>query len=386
MSNLWEIFDGIYEDNGGMAGTFQAPGRVNLIGEHTDYNDGFVLPMAIEREVTMLAQLRTDRYMRIHSLDFSEGVEIDLDEIKQEKEKTWANYVIGVADELQKSGYAINGMNLLFTGNIPQGSGLSSSAALEVVTAFMFKELCKLDIKPVDIARLCQRAENDFVGVKCGIMDQYISMMGRKNYVLFIDCRTDEYELIPMNNQYYKIVICDSKKKRGLVDSEYNRRRSECESVVDFFDKKLEKDVKALRDINMDELLQYKNKLTDIHFRRARHVIGENDRVVKSVTALKKDDFKGFGQLMNSSHISLRDDYEVSCAELDLLVELAQKQKGVLGSRMTGAGFGGCTVSLVHKDNIEDFKKNVSDEYRKEFGKTIEIYTTSPAEGARKVE
>ncbi|MFW5981413.1 MAG: galactokinase [bacterium] len=383
--NLWDIFYKKFDNTGLSKGFFLAPGRVNLIGEHTDYNDGFVLPMAIDKKMQMLVQLREDQLVQAYSLDYKQKTVFSLVDLEFEKETMWANYIKGVIDQLQQEKVQLDGFNILFTGDIPQGSGLSSSAALEVVTAYALAELHQVDIKGVEMALLCQKAENNFVGVNCGIMDQYISRLGKKDHALMIDCRTNEYELIPFKSKDYKIVICNSKVERGLVDSEYNKRRAECEEAVVFFRKKLDHKVEALRDVSLDEYNQYSDQLEEVVGKRARHVISENSRVLTAAAALKNNDFTSFGKMMNDSHISLRDDYQVSCHELDLLVDLALQHKGVLGSRMTGAGFGGCTVSLVEEKEVEDFKVEITQRYKQETGLEADIYISSPADGAKKV-
>lgn len=386
LNNLWQIFNHRFADTGLFKGSFSAPGRVNLIGEHTDYNDGFVLPMAIEREITMLGQLRDDRQVRAFSLDYDAEVNFSLDNLFSTDRDVWANYLMGVFDEIEKEGYSIRGANLAFAGNIPQGAGLSSSAALEVVTALTVAELNLLKIEPAKMARICQRAENNFVGVECGIMDQYISLLGQKDHALFIDCRTDAYMLVPFKNSSYQFVICDSKVQRELFNSEYNKRKEECKKASNFFDAKLKHDVQALRDVTMGEFEQYKAELPELIARRARHVISENCRVQEAVSASRGGDFAGFGQLMVESHRSLKDDYEVSCAELDILVELALTQKGVLGARMTGAGFGGCTINLVEREHVDTFREIICREYEKTTGITPAINVSYPAGGAEILE
>lgn len=385
IKELWDIFNNKYQDTGLKNGAFAAPGRVNLIGEHTDYNDGFVLPMAIDKEIIMLAQLRDDKQVSAYSLDYDTEVIFSMVDLEFEEENFWANYLKGVMDEIQKQDYYLPGMNIVFTGNVPKGSGLSSSAALEVVTAYTIASLNQINIQPVEMALLCQRAENEFVGVKCGIMDQYISRLGRKGNALMIDCRSNEYELVPFISEDYRVVICNSNVERGLADSEYNKRRGECEKAADFFAESLNHRVEALRDVSYEELEQYADKLSNTTLKRARHVITENNRVLIAASALKNNDLNTFGKLMTESHISLRDDYEVSCEELDILVELALGQEGVLGARMTGAGFGGCTVNLVHKDNVDEFISNVKIGYNKRTGKDTDIYVSVPADGARQL-
>ena len=386
LNKLWKIFNKKYTDTGLIKGAFSAPGRVNLIGEHTDYNEGFVLPIAIGKKIIMLGQLRNDRLVQVFDLGYKAEVKFSLDSLSPSKKDTWANYLMGVMDEIQKEGYPLQGANLIFISNIPKGAGLSSSAALEVVTALTMAKLNLLEIKPVEMARLCQRAENNFVGVACGIMDQYVSCLGQKNYTLFIDCRSNDYELIPFKDPNYQVLICNSKIQRGLANSEYNKRREECKIATEFFKHKLNREIRALRDITIDEYKKYQAQLPEIIARRARHVISENYRVQAGVQALRMGNYSAFGQLMIESHRSLKDDYEVSCAELDLLVDLALKQEGVLGARMTGAGFGGCTVNLLRRDYVNTFKKNIKNEYKKITGINPDIYLTSPAEGAKVLE
>ena len=386
LNKLWKIFNEKFTDTGLVKGAFSAPGRVNLIGEHTDYNEGFVLPMAIEKEIVMLGQLRNDRLVQVFDLVYKTKIKFSLDALTPLRKDTWANYLMGVMDEIQKEGYPLQGANLIFISNIPKGAGLSSSAALEVVTALTMAKLNLLEIKPVEMAHLCQRAENNFVGVACGIMDQYVSCLGKKNYTLFIDCRSNDYELIPFKDPNYQVLICNSKIKRGLANSEYNRRREECKIATEFFKHKLNREIRALRDITIDEYKKYQAQLPEIIARRARHVISENYRVQAGVQALRMGNYSAFGQLMIESHQSLKDDYEVSCAELDLLVDLALKQEGVLGARMTGAGFGGCTVNLLRRGHIDAFEKTIKQGYKKITGILPDIYVTPPADGAKVLE
>ena len=386
LNKLWKIFNEKFTDTGLVKGAFSAPGRVNLIGEHTDYNEGFVLPMAIGKKIIMLGQSRNDRLVQVYDLVYKTKIKFSLDNLIPLKKDTWANYLMGVMDEMQKAGYPLQGANLIFISNIPKGAGLSSSAALEVVTALTMAKLNLFEIEPVEMAHLCRRAENNFVGVACGIMDQYVSCLGQKKYALFIDCRTNDYELIPFKDHNYRIVICDSKVQRGLVNSEYNKRREECKTATEFFNHKLKREIRALRDVTIDEYRKYQGQLPKVIARRARHVISENYRVQIGVQVLREGNFSTFGQLMIESHQSLKDDYEVSCDELDLLVDLALKQKGVLGARMTGAGFGGCTVNLIEKNYIGAFKKSIKNKYKKITGINPDIYITLPAEGAKVLE
>ncbi|GAH25878.1 unnamed protein product, partial [marine sediment metagenome] len=286
--------------------------------------------MAIGKKIIMLGQLRNDRLVQVYDLVYKTKTKFSLDNLIPLKKDTWANYLMGVMDEMQKAGYPLQGANLIFISNIPKGAGLSSSAALEVVTALTMAKLNLLEIEPVEMAHLCRRAENNFVGVACGIMDQYVSCLGQKKYALFIDCRTNEYELIPFRNHDYQIVICNSKIQRGLINSEYNKRREQCKKATEFFAHKLGHKIQALRDVTIDEYKKYQRQLPEVIARRARHVISENYRVQAGIQALRTGNYSTFGQLMIESHQSLKDDYEVSCEELDLLVDLALKQEGVL--------------------------------------------------------
>jgi len=383
LNKLGKIFNEKFTNTSLVKGAFSAPGRVNLIGEHTDYNEGFVLPMAIEREIIMLGQLRNDRLVQVFDLAYKAETKFSLDNLFPSKKDTWANYLMGVVDEIQKTGYILQGANIIFISNIPQKAGLSSSAALEIVTALTMAELNLLKIEPVKMARLCQQAENNFVGVACGIMDQYVSCLGQKNYAIFIDCRTNNYELIPFRDSNYQIVICDSKIRRDLINSEYNKRREECKKATEFFTHRFGHKVQALRDVTIEEFKQYQEQLPETIARRARHVILENDRVQASKKAIEAGDYITFGQLMIESHQSLKVDYEVSCEELDLLVDLALKQEGVLGARMTGAGFGGCTVNLLKREKVNIFKKTIQKEYKRITGIIPDIYITIPADGAK---
>lgn len=386
LNKLWKIFNEKYTDTGLVKGAFSAPGRVNLIGEHTDYNEGFVLPIAIGKKIIMLGQLRNDRLVQVFDLVYKTKIKFSLDALTPLRKDTWANYLMGVVDEIQKAGYVLQGANIIFRSDISKGAGLSSSAALEVVTALTMAKLNLLKIKPVEMALLCRRAENNFVGVACGIMDQYVSCLGQKNYTLFIDCRSNNYELIPFKDPNYQVLICNSKIQRGLANSEYNRRREECKIATEFFKHKLNREIRALRDITIDEYKKYQARLPEIIARRARHVISENYRVQTGVQALREGNFSAFGKLMVESHRSLKNDYEVSCPELDLLVNLALKQEGILGARMTGAGFGGCTVNLIEKNYIDAFKKSIKNEYKKITGINPDIYLTRPAKGAKVIE
>jgi galactokinase len=357
-----------------------APGRVNLIGEHTDYNDGFVLPAAIDRSIAFAGRKRADRLVRVHSLDFDASVEFDLEDIQKDGKNPWSNYIRGVSKYLEEDGHRLSGADMVFGGDVPREAGLSSSAAVEVGTAAFWKNLLRLEVDRVYLVKLSRKAENQFVGVPCGIMDQFISALGRKNHALFLDCRDLSYRHVPLRDDV-KIVVCNSGVKRALAQSEYEVRLNQCrQAVAQIASRGLA--VKSLRDVAPADLEAARSALSGILFRRARHVISENQRVLEAVKVLESGDLERFGQLMNASHESLRDDYEVSSKELDVLVELAWKQPGVLGARMTGAGFGGCTVNLVRQEAAEAFAEAVRRGYQDALGLKAEIYICKASEGA----
>ncbi|MEW5718310.1 MAG: galactokinase [Chloroflexota bacterium] len=365
----------------------RAPGRVNLIGEHTDYNDGFVLPMALDRAVLIAARGRVARRVRMLALDFANArSEFSLDApIEHDDANKWSNYIRGVAWVLQARGFILPGLDLAIHGDVPRGSGLSSSAALEVCAATTFAEIGRLEISKLEIAQVCQNAENDFVGVKSGIMDQFISALARADHALLIDCRDLAYQNVPLPRGA-QVVVCDTLKRRGLVDSEYNTRRAECEQAVRLLVAQLGKPLRALRDVSPEEFARGENALPRVVAKRARHVIAENARVLDAVAAARRDDLAAFGALMDASHASLRDDYQVSCAELDAMVEIARQQRGCLGARLTGAGFGGCTVNLVEESAVDAFIGDVARAYHARTGLLPQIFACRAMEGAGVVE
>ncbi|HEY8422504.1 MAG TPA: galactokinase [Thermoclostridium sp.] len=368
---------------------FKAPGRVNLIGEHTDYNGGFVFPAALTMCTTVLARPRNDRKINLIATDLKQMVNADLDNLDQFKALKWGNYQLGVADELQKAGYPLCGCDLLYDDKVPLGSGLSSSAAIEIATALALVSLgyaangINRDIDMVELAKISQKAEHNYVGVKCGIMDQFASAMGKKDMAIFLDCRDLVHELVPLKMNDYKLVIANTNKKRSLGEGKYNERRAECEEGLSILQKALP-GITCLREVSVQDFLKYEGLLTnEVIKKRVKHVVYENDRVLESVKALKSNDLQRFGELMNQSHDSLRDLYEVTGKELDTLVDEARKIKGVLGSRMTGAGFGGCTVSLVHSDSIDEFIRLVGSEYEKKIGYSASFYVSEIGDGGR---
>ncbi len=369
---------------GGEPRIYRAPGRVNLIGEHTDYNDGFVMPAAIEFSTLVAAAPREDRKIAIHSKSFSEEVEFDLDEPAPQPRRHWSDYPRGVAITIESAAHRLRGANLLINCGVPIGSGLSSSAAIEVATGYALLDISGADIDLVELARLCQRAENEFVGMRCGLMDQFASCFGRRDHALLLDCRSLEYELLRLPAEV-SLVICNTMVKHELASSEYNVRRAECEIGVKLLSNFLT-DVLALRDVSLPELRQYAGELPPHVVKRCRHVVTENDRVIAAGAALRAGDLHTFGQLMGQSHASLRDDYEVSCAELDQMVNLANEVPGVYGARMTGGGFGGCTINLVNAAHIDSFKLQVAKGYEEATGIQPEIYISAPAQGVERVE
>lgn len=377
-----DVFESVFE--GGADVVVQAPGRVNLIGEHTDYNAGFVFPAAIDRWVVVAARSRIDSRVRIYSAMHEEVAEFRVDDVLA-AQGNWEDYPKGVVREFQKLGHSLCGFDAAIVGNVPMGAGLSSSAAVEMAVGKGIVVLNRIEISGPDLALLGQRAENHFVGVNCGIMDQFISANGRAGHALFLDCRDLSFELVPLFGDDVQIVICNSGVTRGLTDSAYNDRRSACESGVSLLARAMGTDIRALRDVSMEMLDVYGDALSETVLKRCRHVITENERTQRAVVLLKKGDLLGFGQLMVASHESLRDDYEVSGEELNLLVEIALNVPGVFGARMTGAGFGGCTVNIVDRDAVSALTDVINERYPRATGLTPEIYICSAVNGAERV-
>ncbi len=358
---LREKFAEIY---GGAARVFRAPGRVNLIGEHTDYNDGFVLPMAIDKETAVAVAPRKDRKIRAFSVNFEESAEFDLDQPAQKIKGFWLNYIEGVARILERTSGKLNGANLLIQSNVPTGAGLSSSAALETAVGLALSETIGKSVDRATLAKIGQQCEHEFVGAKVGIMDQFVSANARAKHALLLDCRSLEFENVPLDTKDVAVVVCDTNVKHELATSEYNTRRAECDESVKIL-KKFLPAIKNLRDVSQEDFEKYRDELPDTICRRARHIVSENVRVLRAGEALRKNDLSEFGRLMWQSHASLKNDYEVSCRELDLMVEIAQNTDGVLGARMTGGGFGGSTVNLVERKNLGRFKEKIRSEYQR---------------------
>ena len=369
---------------GSAATIYRAPGRVNLIGEHTDYNDGFVLPAAIEFYCWVAAAPRTDRRLVIHSENFNETIEANLDSIAAGSKGHWGNYPLGVAQALQEARKRLRGANVLICGEVPLGAGLSSSAAIEVAIGFALLDQSGLAIDRMQLARLCQKGENEFVGARVGIMDQFISCHGRAGHALLLDCRSLEYKLakLPPGIQ---LVICNTMVKHEVSSSEYNVRRAECEEGV----RKLQQvlpGIRALRDVTIAQLEEHRGLLPPKIFSRCHHVVTENDRVQGAARAFESGDIPALGPLLRESHRSLREEYEVSCRELDAMVEIASAQRGVIGARMTGGGFGGCTINLVESAVVEALKRSIAAEYYLRTGLTPEIYVSPSSDGVQQVE
>jgi galactokinase len=355
----------------------RAPGRVNLIGEHTDYNDGFVLPMAIDRDVWVAAAARPDRQVQVVALTLGpdEQATFSLDGLQPDPVLRWSNYIRGVPALLERSGHRLSGLDLVYAGDVPIGAGLSSSAAVEVAVATAACALYGIDLPGIEVARLCQQAEHEFAGTHCGLMDQLISVLGQEGHALLIDCRHLTWQPVPMPAGV-TVMVCDTGKRRGLSDSAYNERRRECEEGA----RRL--GVPALRDLDVEAFEARADKLPGSLQRRCRHVVHEDDRTLRAAEALRRGDTAAVGQLMNESHTSLRDLYEVSCEELDLMAALAQSQPGCWGARMTGAGFGGCVVALVDDEAVAAFSRTVATLYERQAMRTPALYACRASAGA----
>lgn len=364
-----------------------APGRVNLIGEHTDYNGGHVFPCALNIGTYLAVKPRSDKKVQFYSENFAHLgiIEVDLDNIVYDVNDDWVNYPKGCIREVQKLGITLNhGLDLYYFGNIPNGAGLSSSASIELVTLVMLNEEYGLNIDRIELVKMGQRAENQFVGVNCGIMDQFAIGMGKANHAVLLDTGKLKYQYAPLNIEGYSLVVTNTNKRRGLADSKYNERRAECEKALEIL--KQYKNINALCELTLAEFESLSDKIEDeIIRKRARHAISENERTILAKKALDEGNLTEFGRLMNESHVSLRDDYEVTGKELDTLAALAWAQDGVIGSRMTGAGFGGCTISIVKNEYLDNFKVNVEREYEKVIGYKPTFYVVSVGDGAKKL-
>ncbi len=382
---MFEEFIKIYGSTPEEIHYYFSPGRVNLIGEHIDYNGGYVFPCALDMGTYLAVRKREDALVQFSTLNFDLKTEMDLmDPIEAIAQDGWSNYPKGIIKAFKELPVALKGMDFLYYGNIPNGSGLSSSASLEVVTAFALNDLFAAQLSLLDLVKISQRTEREFIGVNCGIMDQFAVAFGRENAAILLDCNTLEYTYAPLILGDYKIVICNTQKQRGLGDSKYNQRRGECEYALSRLNTSL--NLTNLCELTPQTYEQHKALIDDSTARdRATHAIYENARVKEATLALSENDLLAFGKLMNASHDSLRDLYEVSCEELDVMVEEALKIEGTIGARMTGAGFGGCTVNIVKQDAIENFVENVSKNYFERTGLTAEIYIATVGDGVKKI-
>jgi len=381
---LLKEFFALYRNPDNKPDLFFAPGRVNLIGEHTDYNGGFVLPCALQYGTYLLIRKTGGKSIRLASLNLPEKGAFSTDSQVEKQSVRWLNYPLGVMDQFIKRGIRMTGVELLFYGDIPNSAGLSSSASIEMVTAFALNELLNAGLERIDLVHLSKRAENEFVGVNCGIMDMFAIGMGEANHAIFLNCHTLEYKLIPVLIPGYKLVIANSNKQRGLADSKYNERVAECQLGVVYLSQVIE--LSRLGDIGYPQFFKLQEKIPDeLIRRRVRHVISENQRVLNAVSCLLKSDLRQFGTLMNTSHDSLKENYEVTGFELDTLVDEARKINGVIGARMTGAGFGGCTVNLVREESVGKMIQQTGEKYEAITGLKADFYIAEIGEGVRKL-
>lgn len=358
----------------------KSPGRVNLIGEHTDYNDGFVLPAAVDKHICLAMAPNGTHRLRFYSYDKEERYETELNGALTSSGQSWPDYLLGVVDQLQKQGYDSPGFDCVFGGNIPIGAGMSSSAALEGGVAFGLNQLFEWEIAPEELARIAQKAENEFVGVQCGIMDQFVSLNGRQDHVMKLDCRSLEYEFYPFRHKDIHFVLCDTQVRRELVSSEYNVRRSQCEEGVVVLQSH-DETVSSLRDADRELLEACRDAMDPVVYRRCEYIIEENERVIRACEDLQNGNLRSFGKRMYASHRGLRDKYEVSCEELDVLVEEARKVEGIYGARMMGGGFGGCTINLVENQHLDTFKAHIRKGYKEQTGREAVIYQTRVSAG-----
>jgi galactokinase len=359
----------------------ESPGRVNFIGDHTDYNDGFVLPASIQKKIVMGVSKNSLNKIRAFSIDMNEFVILEIQNLIK-NEKHWVNYIKGVTCELIDKGKEINGFDLVFSGDLPIGAGMSSSAALEGALLVLLNRIFDLNLTRKQMAKIGQLTEHKHVGVNCGIMDQFVNLHGMKNKAIKLDCRSLDFEMVPFNSEDIKIVLCNSKVSHNLASSEYNTRRDQCEEGVRIL-KNYDPEIMNLRDVSQELLEKHSNEFDEVVYRRCKFVLEENKRVHTACTHLEEDNFEAFGACMFESHKGLSKDYEVSCYELDLLVDLARNRKGVYGSRMMGGGFGGCTINLVHKDYVEKFKQDIQKDYTLKTGIDTEVYVTQIHSGTK---
>jgi len=385
LTSLKVLFQEIYQDKSEIPSIFFAPGRVNLIGEHTDYNGGYVFPCAISFGTYLIIRANQDKVIRLATTNFGYKAEIALADIQNKHGNEWVNYPLGVFDQFKKRGFTVTGFDLLYSGDIPNGAGLSSSASIEMVTAVALDSLLETELNRVELIKIGRAAENEFVGMNCGIMDQFAIGMGKKEYALALNCRSLEFQHVPLRLGDYKIVIANTNKRRELADSKYNERVAECAVALENL--RQAKPMVDLSAMNMDEFQKHSHLIADKTIRkRAQHVISENNRVLEAIAALIGEDLVTFGKLMNQSHVSLKEDYEVTGFELDTIVNEAWQVEGVLGARMTGAGFGGCSVNIVRNDKIDEFIQKVGLNYTEKTGLVADFYIASVGNGAGKLE
>ena len=375
--SIVNIFEKIHQSKPQLV--VRAPGRINLIGEHTDYNDGFVLPASVNKGIYFAISNRADETCSVLAADFNDSFEFNINHLEK-SDKDWPNYLMGAVQQITKKD-AIKGFDLVFGGDIPSGAGMSSSAALESGLLFALNELNGLKIPKLELVKMAQRTENEFVGLNCGIMDMFASVMGKKNAVIQLDCRSLEYYYFPFQAEDISILLCNTGVKHSLADSAYNQRRQECEEGVAIL-KNTYPEITSLRSVSMQQLQSCKNMMSETVFKRCRYVVSEIDRVMAACEDLERHNFVAFGKKMFETHIGLRDDYEVSCKELDFLVESAKfPSLDVFGARLMGGGFGGCTINLVKTKTVEDFKTSISAAYKAEFGIDLEIYEVEIVDG-----
>lgn len=357
----------------------RSPGRINLIGEHTDYNEGYVLPAAIDKSIIFGIALRDDRRCRLHAVDLNENYLFNIDDLQKSKQ-VWPNYLLGVVDQLKKNGYPLRGFDCAFGGDIPIGAGLSSSAALECGLAFALNQLLELEIDTLDLVKMARKAEHKYAGVRCGIMDQFASMFGKAERVIQLDCRSLNYRYYPLDLSEYKIILCDTKVKHSLADSEYNTRRKECMQGVSIL-KRSYQNISSLRDVSLKMLDARRRDFPTLIYRRCKYILQENRRVTEACQDLLEDNLTAFGEKMYHSHAGLRDDYDVSCKELDFLVDETLSDPNVIGARMMGGGFGGCTINLVKADAVDTLQNHLTQAYEKTFGGKPGIYNIRISQG-----
>ncbi len=362
-----------------------SPGRINLIGEHTDYNMGFVFPAAIDRSIEFKIRRNDEKHIcNVYSVDYEKLLSFRLDQV-QPSEEEWENYILGVIHEIQKLGHQFPGFDCQLRSDLPIGAGISSSAAMECGIAYAINELFSLGMSKMEIILASQRAEHNFVGTQCGIMDQYASVMGQENQALLLDCREISHELIPLKTDPYSLILLNTNVSHNLADSGYNSRKADCESGVEML-QKAGMNIASLRDVSTEQLERHKDMLPEVIFRRCLYVVQENERVLQAAAALKRNDLSRFGALLYQSHEGLRSQYEVSCPELDFLVDFSKSNSSVLGSRMMGGGFGGCTINLIRSEELENYTEEVSDAYKKTFGIALDPIRIRPSKGTSRVD